>query len=312
MKQFRIQPNDAGQRLDRFLEKSAPLLPSSLVQKYIRLKRCKVNGKAIARDYRLQIGDELQLYINDEFFDRPNEDNAYLAINSPKIDVLYEDENILLALKPPGLLSHSAEGEYVNTLLTHIQAYLFQKGEWEPKDSATFRPALCNRIDRNTGGIVIAAKNADTLRTITEKIRLREVDKIYLAAVHGKVEPAKGRLSGFIFKDAKLNKVYVKESAEIGSKSAITEYEVLKYDGKFSIVQCKLLTGRTHQIRAQFAAFGHPLLGDGKYGKPDGEKFQALYSYKVKFNFADCPENLAYLNGMEFTAPIDRVWFNFT
>ncbi|MDR0818211.1 MAG: RluA family pseudouridine synthase [Oscillospiraceae bacterium] len=315
MKRFVIKANDANQRVDRFLEKLAPLLPNSLAQKYIRLKRVKVNGKAVKRDYRLTVGDALELYINDEFFDRPNEDNAYLAITSPRVDALYEDENILLALKPPGMLSHPADGEYVSTLITHIQAYLLAKNEWFPGGSETFRPALCNRIDRNTGGIVIAAKNAEALRIVCDKIREREIEKYYLAAVRGKLIPESGRLEGFIFKDAKLNRVYVREQSTAGAKSAVTEYETLAVSGNLTLLECRLITGRTHQIRAQFAAAGFPLLGDGKYGaapqKPDnsGERYQALYSYKLRFAFKSSAGILGYLNGKTFEAPFDKIEF---
>jgi 23S rRNA pseudouridine955/2504/2580 synthase len=309
VKSYKIGADDAGQRLDRFLEKTAPLLPASLAQKYIRLKRCKVNGKAAKREYKLLIGDVLELYINDEFFERPNDDNAYLAISNPQADILYEDANILLALKPPGQLSHPDGKEYINTLITHIQAYLFAKGEWNPDDSATFRPALCNRIDRNTGGIVIAAKTAAALRVSEEKIRGREIEKYYLAAINGAITPAKGRLEGFLFKDARLNRVYVSDKSIAGSKSAVTEYKTLIANANKSLVECRLLTGRTHQIRAQFAAAGHSLIGDSKYGKADGIKYQALYSYAVEFAFASPAGELEYLRGRRFEVPRSKIWF---
>ena len=178
MKEFTIGKNDAGQRLDRWLAKTLPLLPGPLAQKYIRLKRVKVNGKGSQRDVRLQVGDLLQLYINDEFFDQPREDNAFLAVFKPKLDIVYEDENLMLLNKRPGLLCHADEHEKVNTLITHIQAYLYQKKEWDPRQDHAFTPALCNRIDRNTGGIVMAAKNAETLRILNQKIRDREIANI--------------------------------------------------------------------------------------------------------------------------------------
>ena len=150
MREYTIGKNDANQRLDRWLAKTLPLLPAPLAQKYIRLKRVKVNGKGSRRDVRLQSGDVLQLYINDEFFDTPREDNAFLAVFKPRLDIVYEDENLLLLNKRPGLLCHADEHEKVNTLITHIQAYLYQKKEWNPRDEHAFAPALCNRIDRNT------------------------------------------------------------------------------------------------------------------------------------------------------------------
>ena len=180
MKEFTIGANDTGQRLDRFLAKAVPLLPASLAQKYIRIKRIKRNGQRAERDTRLEAGDVLQLYINDEFFDKPREDNAYLTVAAPKLNIVYEDENILLVDKRPGLAVHPHDGaEYGRTLIDHIQSYLYQKREWRPREENSFTPALCNRIDRNTGGIVIAAKTAEALRVMNQKIKDRELDKRY-------------------------------------------------------------------------------------------------------------------------------------
>ena len=187
MKELTIGANDAGQRLDRFLAKAVPLLPASLAQKYIRLKRIKRNGARAQRDTRLEAGDTLQLYINDEFFDTPREDNAYLTVAAPRLNIVYEDEHILLVDKRPGLAVHPHDGaEYGRTLIDQIQAYLYQKKEWRPREEHSFTPALCNRIDRNTGGIVIAAKTAEALRVMNQKIKDREMDKRYLAVVEGR------------------------------------------------------------------------------------------------------------------------------
>ena len=304
MKEFTIGPNDSGQRLDRFLSKAVPLLPASLAQKYIRIKRIKLNGGRAQRDSRLNAGDVLQLYINDEFFDKPREDNAYLTVAIPKLNIVYEDENILLADKRPGLAVHPHDGaEYGRTLIDHIQAYLYQKHEWSPRGENSFAPALCNRIDRNTGGIVIAAKNAETLRIMNQKIKDRELDKRYLAIVEGTPKPPKGSLKGYLFKDAKKNRVFVTDTPQPGAKTCQTNYRVLASSGGLSLVECELITGRTHQIRAQFAHAGHPLLGDGKYGKLNknfDRTYQALYSYKLTFRFATDAGCLAYLDGKSF------------
>ena len=312
MKEFTIGKNDAGQRLDRWRAKTLPLLPGPLAQKYIRLKRVKVNGKGSQRDVRLQVGDLLQLYINDEFFDQPREDNAFLAVFKPKLDIVYEDENLMLLNKRPGLLCHADEHEKVNTLITHIQAYLYQKKEWNPRDEHSFTPALCNRIDRNTGGIVMAAKNAETLRILNQKIRDREIAKYYLAIIHGKMTPPQGKLEGFLLKDEDKAQVKVFRKPVPGGKSAATLYKTLTVNRGLSLVECELLTGRTHQIRAQFAAAGHPLLGDGKYGrerdnKQYGRSFQALYSYKLEFTFPTDAGILEYLRGRVFT--VEKVDF---
>ena len=304
MKEIQIGQNDAGQRLDRFLAKAVPLLPASLAQKYIRIKRIKRNNAKTERDCRLQPGDVLQLYINDEFFDKPREDNAFLTVAVPKINVVYEDEHIILVDKRPGQAVHPHDGaEYGRTLIDHIQAYLYQKREWRPREEHSFTPALCNRIDRNTGGIVIAAKTAEALRVLNQKIKDREMDKRYLAIVEGKLNRQEGSLKGYLFKDAKKNRVFVTNTPQSGAKSCQTNYKVLAFKDGLSLVECELITGRTHQIRAQFAHAGHPLLGDGKYGKLDkrfDRNYQALYSYKLTFDFSTDAGGLEYLNGKTF------------
>ena len=306
MKEFTVNRNDAGQRLDRFAGKAAPLLPEALLQKYIRLKRLKVNGKAAKRDARLAEGDVVAMYIGDEFFERPTEENSWRRVNVPRLQVVYEDENILLADKPAGVLCHAGDGGEWNTLIDHIKAYLYNKGEWDPMRENSFAPALANRIDRNTQGLVIAAKTAEALRVLDEKIRDREIGKFYLAAVHGTMDPPEGDLTGFLFKDAKLGRVYVRQKPEPGAKKAVTRYRTLKVKGGLSLVECELLTGRTHQIRAQFAAAGHPLVGDGKYGTDKATAAlpgQALCSYKLRFDFKTDAGSLNYLKGREFCLP---------
>lgn len=313
MKEFTVGKNDAGQRLDRWLAKTLPLLPAPLAQKYIRLKRVKLNGKGAQRDTRLNIGDLLQLYINDEFFDAPAVENAFLSVFLPQLDILYEDENILLVNKRPGMVVHPDEHEYVNTLITHIQAYLYQKKEWDPRQEYAFTPALCNRIDRNTGGIVIAAKTAEALRIMNQKVKDREIQKYYLCIVHGRMEPAAGKLENFLLKDEEKNQVRVYERPITGGRTAVTIYKTLTTRNGLSLVECDLITGRTHQIRAQFAHAGHPLLGDGKYGtgrdyKEFARKFQALYSYKLAFSFTTDAGILEPLNGKKWeVSPIDFV-----
>ncbi len=305
MKELTIRKNDADQRLDRFVAKAVPLLPDSLLQKYIRIKRIKVNGKGAKRDDRVNEGDVLQLYINDEFFETPSEENAYLKVGAPKIEIVYEDENVLLVDKKPGVLCHSDGTWSYDTLIANIQAYLYARGEWRPREENAFAPALCNRIDRNTGGIVIAAKNAEALRVLHGKIKLREIDKYYLCAVRGRPEPREGVYRDWLFKDARKNQVYIRETSCPGAKEAVTEYRTLQKKDGLSLVECHLLTGRTHQIRAQMAAHGTPLLGDGKYGeerfnKQFGEKGQALYSYRVVFTLPTDAGCLEYLRGRSF------------
>ena len=311
MKQFTVGKNDAGQRLDRFVAKCVPALPQSLAQKYIRIKRIKIGGKGSKLDYRLCVGDVVQMYVNDEYFADSNvetanvESAAYKSVAAPALDIVYEDDNILLANKEAGVLCHSDGAYGYGCLVSRVQAYLHQKGEWRPSEENSFAPALCNRIDRNTSGIVIAAKNAESMRIINEKIKLREIDKYYLAAVHGIPNPPDGRLEGYIFKDSVKNQVYVTAQSRPGSKTATTEYRTLQTAGQLALLECRLITGRTHQIRAQLAAAGHPLLGDGKYGsermnKQYGERHQALCSYKLVFAFKSDAMSLSYLKWRSF------------
>ncbi len=305
MREITVGKNDAGQRLDRFVGKSLPLLPGALLQKYIRLKRIKCNGQRAARDQRLQEGDMLQLYINDEFFEQPREDNLFLTLFKPNLDIVYEDENIMLLNKRPGLVVHADETEKVNTLINHILAYLYQKKEWSPRKENAFTPALCNRIDRNTGGLVIAAKNAETLRIINDKIRAREIGKRYLCITVGRPQPPEGTVECFLLKDEARKTVTVYHRPVPGGKTAVTRYRTLETRGELSLVEAELETGRTHQIRASFADLGCPLLGDGKYGRGDvnrryGETRQALYSYKLTFDFPTDAGVLNYLKGRSF------------
>ena len=305
MKSFTAGPNENGVRLSRFVEGVTKDMPRSMMYKAFRNKRIKVNGGRAQRDQRLREGDVLQLYINDEFFDKPREDNLFLTLFRPSLDIVYEDENLMLLNKRPGLVVHADETEKVNTLINHIQAYLYQKREWNPRWENAFTPALCNRIDRNTGGIVIAAKNAETLRIINQKIRDREIDKRYLCITVGTPRPPQGEVSCFLLKDEKKKQVAVYHRPVPGGKTAVTRYRTLETREELSLLEVELLTGRTHQIRATMADLGCPLLGDGKYGDGQvnrryGETRQALYSYRLTFDFPTDAGLLNYLRGRSF------------
>lgn len=307
MREFIITKNDSGQRLNKFLEKAVPLLPGGLMHKYIRLKRIKRNGKRTEFGCRLEEGDVLQLYINDEFFEKAEEDTAYLRAK-PDIDIVYEDEQILLVNKAPGIVVHADDSGTADTLIARIQSYLFHTGKWNPADEASFTPSLCNRIDRGTGGIVIAAKTAEALRVLNQKIRDRELHKSYLCVVCGKVRPMQGELRGYILRHPDEHRVSVHKTQVKGSRTAITKYRVIQETKELSLVECDLITGRTHQIRAHFASIGHPLLGDSKYGSNEmnrkyRRKNQCLCSYRLSFDFTTDAGALAYLNGRTFSIP---------
>lgn len=304
MKELIIQQNDAGQRLDKFLTKALPALPPSLLHKYIRLKRIKLGGKRVELNYRLQEGDTLQLYINDEFFESPAPEEAWRRV-TPRLDIVYEDEHILLVNKPVGLVVHEDESQTPNTLINQIKAYLYQSGQWDPAREQSFTPSLCNRIDRNTGGIVIAAKTAAALRILNEKIRDRELSKYYLCLVHGRLSPAVGTLKNYLRRDMDKKQVFVDKSKTRDNLTAMLRYKTLDTRGGFSLVECELLTGRTHQIRVQMAESGHPLVGDTKYGLAKYNQdipfsHQALWSYRLRFDLPSPAGELAYLQGREF------------
>lgn len=300
MREFTITKKDDGRKLEKWLPSVAPGLNFGAVRKFLRLKRVRVNGKVAKEGTVLAAGDVVNAYINDEFFEEKPKENRLLSTFRVRMDVLYEDENIILIDKRPGLRVHPDEEEKVDTLVTHVQAYLYQKGEY---DGTGFAPALCNRIDRFTGGIVIAAKNADALHAMDMKIRNREVSKFYLCACAGRPTPPEGELRGFLLKEGKRVKVLNKPAP--GAQEARTRYRTISSGNGASLVECELLTGRTHQIRAQFAAAGHPLIGDTQYGDPEINKnfssnFQQLYSYRVAFDFTADAGVLNYLKGKSF------------
>lgn len=311
LKTVTIGENDAGQRLDKFLTKTFPNLPQSMLYKAIRKKDIKLGGKRCPINVRLCAGDVLTLYLKDEFLQQAPEQFDFLKAPQ-KLHILYEDENLLLVDKQPGLIVHPDAHYHFDSLIARIQHYLYAKGEYDPHAEQSFAPALVNRIDRNTGGIVIAAKNAEALRILNQKLKDRELCKEYLCLVHGHLHPQEATLEGFLEKNERQNRVYIHKRPVPGGKTIRTRYRVLQEKRDCSLLEVTLLTGRTHQIRAHMASIGHPLLGDGKYGtnaqnKPFGLRYQALYSYKLRFHFTTDAGCLTYLNGM--TVEAKDIWF---
>jgi len=340
MRLFTINKADSGKRLDKWLMETAPGLGKGGAQKALRNKTARVNGKHGEAATRLNEGDEVKLFLPDDVFEPVEKEDSFLKNFRVHLHILYVDENILLADKKPGLMSHPDDRERVNTLLTHIHAYLYQKGEYDSTKKGVFAPALCNRIDRFTGGIVIAAKNEATLKMINAKIAAREIQKFYLCAVHGAMDPQDGILKNFILKPQGQRSVQVMQRPVPGAQEAQTGYKTLAAYHGLSLVECELFTGRTHQIRAQMADAGHPLLGDSQYGNKDLDSaasaavrqalvprartaydderglstrtsynagYQALYAYRVDFGFLSDAGHLNYLRGRSFR--VGRVAF---
>ncbi|MBR3991218.1 MAG: RluA family pseudouridine synthase [Clostridia bacterium] len=319
MRKFTVNSNDADQRLDKFVTKATEGLPASLMYKYIRKKRIKVNGKRAEEKQKLNPGDVVEMYIPDEFFSGATSGEEY-GRTAVKIDVIYEDGNVLLVNKRPGVLVHTGDGgdrvpseeAERETLIFAVKSYLVKKGEYDPAAENSFAPAFCNRIDRNTGGIVIAAKNARALRAVNAAIKARKIGKLYLCAVHGIPERREATVRGWLVKDSASRTVKITERRpgnDPDAREIVTGYRVIAVNREknVSLLRVELFTGRTHQIRAHLAYLGYPLVGDGKYGvnKEDrkaGFSHQALCSYKTVFREEEGP--LDYLCGREFCVPL--------
>ena len=315
MTEITVSKNDAGQRADRFLSKAYPNLTLPLICKLMRKKRIKLNGAKTEPNVKLNEGDVFRFYLSDELLSKGGEkENDFRNVPS-ELNIIYEDENILLCDKPVGMVVHEDNDNTSDTLINRIKCYLWKNGEYIPEQEQSFVPALCNRIDRNTGGIVIAAKNAESLRVLNQKIRDRELVKLYLCVVSGKPKNSSALLTAYLKKLSDENRVLISDKPQPGFLTIKTKYHVLESIGSQSLVEVDLLTGRTHQIRAHFAHVGHALMGDGKYGsnkinKQYGYNWQALYSYKLRFEFTTPAGELEYLNGREFTVPDrEQIWF---
>ncbi len=325
MQSLVISEKEAGQRLDKLLAKYMSLAPKSFLYKMMRKKNITLNGKRCDGSERLTVGDEVKLFLSDETVEKfsapvrtknkngsgPVSQGASAAGEIP-LDILYEDGHILLINKPAGVLSQKAKDDDVS-LVESVTAYLLNSGFLTEEELRTFRSSVCNRLDRNTSGLVVAGKSLAGLQIMSQVFRDRSIHKYYLCVVKGRVAEAR-RITGFLVKDERSNRVTVSAAPAPGSAPITTEYEPLRFGrdaaGAYTLLRVALITGRTHQIRAHLASIGHPVAGDVKYGDPKlnerlrkeyGIRRQLLHSYQIVF--PQLPGPMEYLSGKTFTAP---------
>lgn len=296
MKEIRITNNEEGQRLDRFLKKYLNKANQSFIYKMIRKKNIKLNDSKAEPETVLKKDDIVQLYLSDDTIDkfREKKDLKHTDIH---FKVVYEDDNILVVNKPVGL-STQPDVTSSRNLIDEIKMYLDAK---EENISFTFKPAVCNRLDKNTSGLVIAAKNYDALKQTNKAIRERRIRKFYMAKVHGII---KGdlELRDYLIKNDEKNMVKIVKETSENSKQIVTYAHPIKTENNFTWLEIEIETGRAHQIRAHLSSIGHPVAGDKKYGRKDSEKHQVLHAYKLILNGYE--EDLSYLNEMEIKSEI--------
>ena len=310
MKEIVIRHNESNQRIDRFLKKYLPNASKGFIYKMLRKKRIKLNGNRAKAEYMIKEGDTLQLFLAE---DTINKFKNQIEVKNIEwnLKVVYEDNNIILINKDKGLLSHSTGDSKEDTVVEQLVAYLYNSDQYDPSKEKTFKPSICNRLDRNTSGLVIGAKNFNALQSVNEIIREGMLKKYYLCIVRGRVN-GKKELKGYLLKDNDSNKVQIASKKTEDGKEIHTVLNVIKSSEDYSLLEIDLITGRTHQIRAHLSSIGHPIIGDYKYGderindyfKKEYDLYsQFLHAYRIKFNgFSD---ELKYLNGMIFTAELD-------
>lgn len=277
MQSIKITEKDAGQRLDKMLIKYLNKAPKSFIYKMLRKKNITLNGKKAHGSEKLLPNDEIKLFLSDETIENFSE--IIVKKVDYQLNIIYEDNNILILNKPAGLLSQKAQKEDVS-LVEHLISYLLDKGEITEETLKRFRPGICNRLDRNTSGIIIAGKSLMGLQKMSELLKNRNIDKYYQCIVKGEVKE-KQLIDGYLVKDTSHNKVTISKEATDGSEYIKTQYEPLKSNGAFTLLKVKLLTGKSHQIRAHLKSIGHPIIGDGKYGDVAVNKMMKK-TYKLK------------------------------
>lgn len=308
MREFKINENDANQRVDRFMHKMCPSLPNSLLYKYIRNKKIKVNKKRCTNSQRLQCDDTIQCYIKEEFFIDARKSYEFLSV-SPSLQVVYEDEYILAVYKPINMLVQKDRNEIQDNLNDRLLHYLYNKKLYDPKENQSFVPAFAHRLDRNTEGLLIAGKTAESLRILNEKLRTHEIAKYYLAMVEGIPIRREADLYFYYKKAEDQNRAELFDHPSENAKQIHTRYRTLEIIGANALLEVQLFTGKSHQIRASLAELQHPLLGDRKYGAAPFAAFphQALCAYKLRFAFEADAGCLNYLKDQEIVLSNSRL-----
>ncbi len=301
MKNFQINDNEAGQRFDKYLKKLLSQAPGSFIYKMLRKKNITLNGKKADGSEKLNNGDEVKLFISDETFEKfsVTETITYPYL---KLDIIYEDDDILIINKPVGMLSQKAAMEDISAN-EYIIGHLLKNGSITQEDLTTFRPSICNRLDRNTSGLLIAGKSLKGLQQMSEQLKDRSMEKYYLCLVKGRIETPQ-LIEGWLWKDEQQNKVKIYKEQQADSKYIKTGYVPLTVFENFTLLEVHLITGRSHQIRAHLSSMGHPIVGDSKYGN---KKINILFAKSVKLHsqlLHAC--RMKFSDGREFTAPLSR------
>lgn len=308
MKNIVVNSNEAGQRLDKLLGKYLNLAGKSFIYKMMRKKNITLNGKKCDGSEKLSQGDEIKLFLSDETFEKFSQVKIQ-KVRKQKLDIVYEDKHILLINKPSGMLSQKAR-DTDESLVEYLIDYLMDSGQLTKEELRSFRPSVCNRLDRNTSGLVAAGKSLSGLQMLSAAFKDRSLHKYYLCGVGGSVKQRQ-RIEGYLIKDEKTNQVTVLRQEAPGSARIRTEYEPILEKNGYTLLNVKLITGRTHQIRAHLASVGHPVVGDNKYGNPRINA-QAKTDYRVgsqmlhsfRMVFPEMEDPFAYLSGKAFTAPV--------